>query len=109
MELGSTRSSVGKLAVLAKDLYEALDLSAWTVLRVRHVAAAVAHTDVLLLVDGSTYRTDLRWVRVNDAGSTATEWESGRWALSQYGPSLFLKPETIIESPTESDETHAAG
>ncbi|WP_163544773.1 hypothetical protein [Occultella kanbiaonis] len=109
MELGSTRSSVGKLAVLAKDLYEALDLSAWTVLRVRHVAAAVAHTDVELLVDGTTHRTDLRWVRVDDAGSTATEWEAGRWALSQYGPSLFLKPETIIESPTESDETHAAG
>ncbi|MDR3070223.1 MAG: hypothetical protein LBU38_04355, partial [Propionibacteriaceae bacterium] len=44
MELGSTRSSVGKLALLAKDLYEALELSEWAVLRIRHVAAAVAHT-----------------------------------------------------------------
>ncbi|MCW3158382.1 hypothetical protein [Micropruina sonneratiae] len=76
MELGSTRSSVGKLAVLAKDLYGALDLSAWTVLRVRHVAAAVAHTNIELLVNGTTYRTDLRWVRVDGAGSTATEWET---------------------------------
>lgn len=107
MELGSTRSSVGKVAVLAKDLYEALDLSTWTVLRVCHVAAAVAHTDVELLVNDTTYRTDLRWVRVEDeAGSTATEWETGRWALSQYGPSLFLKPETIIESPKISNEAH---
>lgn len=106
MELGSPRSSVGKLAVLAKDLYGALDLSAWTVLRVRHVAAAVAHTDVELLVNGTKYRTDLRWVRVDDAGSTATEWEDGRWTLSQYGPSLFLKPETIVNSPTEADEAH---
>lgn len=43
MELGSTRSSVGKLAVLAKDLYGALDLSAWTVLRVRHGCGRRAH------------------------------------------------------------------
>ncbi|QIM15546.1 hypothetical protein G7067_02565 [Leucobacter insecticola] len=99
MELGSARSSVGKLAVLAKDLYGTLELSEWTVLRVRHVAAAVAHTDVELLVSGTMYRTDLRWVRVDDTGSTATEWESGHWALSQYGPSLFLKPETAVIEP----------
>ncbi|MBN7794001.1 hypothetical protein [Microbacterium esteraromaticum] len=99
MELGSARSSVGKLAVLAKDLYGALELSEWTILRVRHVAAAVAHTDVELLVSGTKYRTDLRWVRVDHTGSTATEWESGHWALSQYGPSLFLKPETAVIEP----------
>ncbi|MEB4613266.1 hypothetical protein [Leucobacter sp. M11] len=96
MELGSARSSVGKLAVLAKDLYGALELSEWTILRVRHVAAAVAHTDVELLVSGTMYRTDLRWVRVDDSGSTAAEWESGHWVLSQYGPSLFLKPESAV-------------
>ncbi len=99
MELGSARSSVGKLAVLAKDLYGALELSEWTVLRVRHVTAAVAHTDVELLVSGTMYRTDLRWVRMDDTGSTATEWESGHWALSQYGPSHFLKPETAVIEP----------
>lgn len=99
MELGSTRSSVGRLAVQAKDLYQRLDLTTWTILRVRHVAAAVAHTDVDLIVNGDTYRTDLRWVRVDDAGSTATEWEPGRWMLSMYGPSHFLKPEAIVTNP----------
>jgi len=107
MELGGTRSSMGKLAVLAKDLYGTLELSEWTVLRVRHVAAAVAHTDVELLVNGILYRTDLRWVRVNDAGTTATEWESGHWTLSQYGPSLFLKPEAIANGSKDPDEAHA--
>lgn len=97
MELGGIRSSVGKLAVLAKDLYQTLELETWTVIRVRHVAAAVAHTDVELLVNGSTYRTDLRWVRIDDDGSTATEWQLGRWTLSMYGPSHFLKPETVVK------------
>lgn len=97
MELGSTPSSVGKLAVEAKDLYQTHELLSWTILRVWHVAAAVAHTDVEIVVNGIIYRTDLRWVRIDDAGSTATEWESGRWALSMYGPSHFLKPEAIIK------------
>jgi len=96
MELGSSRSSVGKLAVAAKNLYQTLDLTAWTVLGVQHVAAAVAHVDVELLVNGATYRSDLRWVRVDEAGGTATEWEPGRWMLSMYGPSHFLKPEAIV-------------
>lgn len=100
MELGSSRSSVGKLAIEAKDLYQTLDLTAWTILGVRHIAAAVAHVDVELLVNGDTYRTDLRWVRVDEAGGTATEWEPGRWMLSMYGPSHFLKPETVV---TRSD------
>lgn len=104
MELGGSRSSVGKLAVLAKDLYQTLELAAWAVLRVRHVAAAVAHTDVELLVNGCTYRTDLRWVRINDDGSTATEWEPGRWTLSMYGPSHFLKPERVVNEPEMVDE-----
>jgi hypothetical protein len=61
MELGIMRSSVGRLAVKAKDLYKGLSLTTWTILRVRHVAAAIAHTDVELVIDGGTYRTDLRW------------------------------------------------
>lgn len=97
LELGSTRSSVGRLAVEAKDLYGPYELSSWTILRVRHVAAAVAHADVEIVVNGTIYRTDLRWVRIDDAGSTATEWEPGRWALSMYGPSHFLKSEAIIK------------
>lgn len=104
MELGSTRSSVGRLAVEAKDLYQALELSAWTILRVRHVAAAVAHTDVELLVNGSTYRTDLRWVRIDDAGSSATEWEPGRWTLSMYGPTHFLRPDAMVTNPDVVDD-----
>lgn len=103
MELGSTRSSVGNLAVEAKDLYRPHELSSWTIPRVRHVAAAVAHTDVELVVNGSTYQTDLRWVRINDAGSTATEWEPGRWALSLYGPSHCLNPDPPDEPMTDSD------
>lgn len=99
MELGNTRSSVGKLAVEAKDLYQSHRLSDWTILRVRHVAAAVAHTDVEIVVNGATYRTDLRWVRIDVGGSTVAEWEPGRWALSTYGPSHFLRREAIIEWP----------
>jgi len=105
MEFGSTRSSVGKLAVEAKDLYGGEELSSWKILCVRHVAAAVAHTDVEIIVNGIIYRTDLRWVRIDDAGSTATEWELGRWALSMYGPSHFLKPEAIIEGSGVSDSS----
>ncbi|MGV1005071.1 MAG: hypothetical protein ACOYEV_09975 [Candidatus Nanopelagicales bacterium] len=87
-----------QVAAEAKDLYQAHELSSWTILRVRHVAAAVAHTDVEIVVNGTIYRTDLRLVRIDDAGSTATEWEPGRWALSMYGPSHFLKPEAIIKN-----------
>jgi hypothetical protein len=96
LEFGSARSSVGRLAIEAKDLYQGLSLTEWTILRVRHVAAAVAHADVELVVGGATYRTDLRWVRVDDAGGIATEWQPGRWMLSLYGPSHFLKSEAIV-------------
>src|SRR5699024_7235652 len=96
MELGSTRSSVGRLAVEAKDLYGPHELSSWTIRRVRHVAAAVAHTDVEIVVNGTVYRTDLCWVRIDNAGGTATEWGPGRWTLSMDGPSHFLKPEAVI-------------
>lgn len=96
MELGGVRSSVGKRAVEAKDLYDTFQLSTWTVLKVRHTAASVAHTDIEVRVNGTMYRTDLRWVRVDDAGKIRPEWEPGRWALSQYGPSHFLKDGTIV-------------
>lgn len=98
MELGRTRSSAGRLAEEAKDLYQGLSLTNWAILRVRHVAAAVAHTDVELFVNGYTYRTDLRWVRIDDAGSTVAEWQPGRWMLSMCDPSHFLRPEAIVES-----------
>ncbi|WP_044506441.1 hypothetical protein [Gordonia sp. KTR9] len=96
MELRLNRSSVGRLAEEAKDLYKGLSLTAWTIIRVRHVAAAVAHADVELVVNGNTYRTDLRWVRVDETGDTASEWQPGRWLLSMYGPSNFLTPEAIV-------------
>lgn len=105
LELGSTRSSVGRLAVEAKDLYQGVSLATWAILRVRHTAAAVAHTDVELVVNGDTYRTDLRWVRSNETGSTATEWEPGRWRLSMYGPSNFLTPEAIVTHPVSAQDS----
>jgi len=74
---------------------------------VRHVAAAVAHTDVELLVNGGTSRTDLRWVRIDGRRSTAAEWEPGRWVLSMYGPSNFLKLETIVEETDAIDDPKA--
>lgn len=103
MQFGNTPPSVGKLALEAKDHYQSLDLTTWTILHVRHVAAAVAHTDVELVVNDDTYRTDLRWVHVDDAGGTASEWEPGRWVLSMYGPSHFLKAESIV---THSNADH---
>ena len=105
MELGGTRSSIGKRAVQAKDLYSTFHLSTWTILHVRHTAAAVVLTDVELRVNGITYRTDLRWVRIDDAGKTRSEWEPGHWALSLYGPSHFVKDEAIVKDEGLSDES----
>lgn len=105
MEFGGTRSSVGKRAVEAKDLYGTFQLSVWTILRVRHTASAVAFTDVELQVNGIIYRTDLRWVRIDDAGKTRSEWEPGRWTLSQYGPSHFVKDEAIVKDEGWSNES----
>lgn len=96
MEIGD-RLSIGKLAPMARDLYRAFELSAWKILCVRHVAAAAALADVELVVNDTTYRTELRWIHVDDAGKPAMEWEAGRWALSFYGPPNFLKPENIID------------
>lgn len=104
LEIGSSRSSVGKLAVNAKDLYLTLDLTAWVILRVRHTAPAVAFTDLELEVNGVTYRTDLRWVHVNETGMTTPESEPGRWFLSKYGPSHFLKPEKLVNDSTNASE-----
>lgn len=98
LELGKAASHGNQQASLAKDLFEELVLSSWEVVHVRHGPAAVGHTQVELLVNGDLYRTELRWVRIGDNGEPATEWESGRWTLSSYGPSNFLKPEKIIKS-----------
>ncbi len=97
MQFGSIKSSVGQLAVEAKDLYKSLDLTYWKLLRIRHTAAAVAHADVELLVNGKTYLTDLRWIHVDSSGTAASDWEEGQWVLSMYGPSHFLKPEAIAK------------
>lgn len=92
MQFGSSRLSVGKRAALAKDLYASLNLVSFRLHKVRHVAAAVAEIDVELMVDDRLHRTQLRWVRVDDAGETATEWEDGHWVLAPYGPPKGLQP-----------------
>ena len=96
MEFGDTQSPVGKLAVEAKSLYRELVLSEWSIARVRHIAAADVRVDVELVVNANTYRTELRWVRVDESSSPAMEWEPGRWVLSMYGPSHFLTPESVV-------------
>lgn len=96
---GCPRLPTGKLAGTAKELYCDFDLTHWTLLCVRHVAAAVAHTDVELIVNGDTYRTELRWVRIDDSGNSSPEWEPGRWTLSLYGPTNFLKPARVVKRP----------
>lgn len=92
LHLSSHPSTPSQAAVEAKDLYSPYVLSEWELRLVRHVAAAVAKTDVELTVNGSRYRTELRWVRVDSDGNPSTEWEQGRWLLAPYGPSVFLKP-----------------
>ncbi len=103
IQFGSNRSSSGRLAVEAKDLYQQFDLDCWKLCRIRHVAAAVAHADVELLVNGKTYQTDLCWFYVDDSGTTVPEWEDGQWVLSMYGPSNFLKPEAVTKDSDGSD------
>lgn len=95
IEIGTVRASTGERALQAKKLYGEHELSSWDICRVRHEAAAVAHTEILVVVNGTSYKTSLRWVRIDDKGSIATEWEPGRWVLSLYGPANFLKPEFI--------------
>ncbi|WP_147385382.1 hypothetical protein [Propionibacterium ruminifibrarum] len=80
----------GQLAREARDLYEQFNLDEWKILRVRHEAAAVAYTDVQLIVNSRIYLADLRWIHVDGNEKTAMEWEPGRWVLSPYGPNKFL-------------------
>lgn len=82
--------SSGKLAVQAKQLYDEHHLSSAKIRCVRHIAAAVAHIDVELVVNGVTHETELRWIHVDDEGEVAPEFDPGRWTLSPYGPSHFL-------------------
>lgn len=93
MQFGRTQRPVGQLAEEAKLLYQELRLEEWEILRVRHVAAAVAHTDVRLTVNAERHQSDLRWVRIDESGTSAPEWQAGRWSLSQYRPAHFLKTE----------------
>lgn len=97
MGFGSKQSAAGKFALEAKDLYGAHELSSWKITRVRHVGVAIAHTDVELRVNDSTFRTDLRWVRVDESGNIAMD--GLLWALQLYGPSHFLKAEKTLPAP----------
>lgn len=105
MQFGGANPSLGELALRAKDLYKTLELTSWRILRVRHVAAAVAHADVMLVVDGLTYETDLRWIHVDTSGEISSEWEGGRWVLSMYGPQHFLKRERAKPDSESVDST----
>jgi len=87
----TTKMSPGMLAVQAKELYKGHDLSSWTINHIRHEGAALAFTDVKLVVDGVSYETELRWVHVDDDGEVIAEMEPGRWTLTLYGPSHFLR------------------
>ncbi len=90
LTFGSGKPSVGEQARVAKDLYSPHELGAYTLLKVRHVAAAVAQVDVMLVVDGVSRQVSLRWVRTGEEGQTASEWVEGTWKLAPYGPSVFL-------------------
>ena len=90
MPVGAKRESVGKLAQLAKDLYEDEDLTGWVMQDIHHTAAAVAMVEVALDVNGTTHQTQLRWVHVRGDGHIAPEWSTGTWTLSLYGPVNFL-------------------
>jgi len=88
----TTKMSPKKLAVQAKELYKDHGLSSWTINHIRHESPAEAIIDVKLVVDGVTYETELRCVHVDDDGQAAPDLEPGRWTLSPYGPSRFLRP-----------------
>lgn len=93
MQLGFTQRSVGQLAEEAKSLYQNSRLEQWEIIRVRHVEAAVAYTDVRLTVNGELHQTDLRWVRIDERRTPVPEWQAGSWSLSQYGSKHFLTSE----------------
>ncbi|MBI9001376.1 hypothetical protein M0E87_10585 [Corynebacterium sp. CCM 9185] len=93
IQFGSTQRPLGELAEEAKDLYRQFTLEEWDILRVRHVGAAVAHADVKVTVNSEPHQADLRWVRIDETGEVVMEWKPGRWSLSPYGPTIFLKPE----------------
>lgn len=97
MRLGSNPSSPSHATLEAKDLYSPHVLTSWNLRSVRHVAAAIAKANVDLTVNGSAYRTELRWVRLDSDGKAVPEWEEGRWVLSLYGPSNFLRPEYAVD------------
>lgn len=90
MQIGTERQSVNKLAVVAKDLFQASPLFEWKILEVAHTVAAVALIQVELLINDRIYSATLRWVRVDSKGKVAAEWEPGNWTLSPYAPSSFL-------------------
>jgi hypothetical protein len=93
---GEQHTPVGRRALVAKDAYGALELTRWELRAVRHTAASVAVVDVRLHVDGQVHDTALRWIRIDENGSPATESEAGTWFLTLYGPANFLTPDTVV-------------
>ncbi len=100
---GALDTSTGKMAVQAKEVFQDFHLSKWAVIRVHRGAAALAHVEVELTVDGTQYRTDLRWLRMDERGQVAPDWEAGTWFLAPYGPSSYLKPENVV-APAQGED-----
>lgn len=85
------RPTIGTLAKVAKDLYQEFSLTEWQILRIRHVAPAVAYVDVRLVVNSQLLNAELRWVHNDENEQPVAEFESGKWKLAPYGPNVFLR------------------
>lgn len=95
---GEQDSAIGRRALLAKDAYGALDLTAWELNAVRHTAASVALVDVTLHIGGQVHDTQLRWIHLDENGDPATDSEAGTWYLTMYAPMNFLTPGTAVQN-----------
>jgi hypothetical protein len=85
------RVSAGRLPREVRDMYEPYVLEEAEVRELRSEGAAVCIAVVDLTVNGESETVELRWLRVDDAGSPVpVGLDGGAWRLYLWGPPAFI-------------------
>lgn len=66
---------------IIKPFYFSIKFDSWTILRCEHTAPAVAQVDVILHDGDVDNEMTFRWLRYDDNGDPACEWDEGHWVL----------------------------
>jgi hypothetical protein len=85
-----SRDTHGQTAGMVREAYDAVNLTAFSIRQINHLAAAASEVDVDLVLDGESCPARVRWIREGEDGKAALPNQPGEWRLILWEPRAML-------------------